>query len=182
MNSQIVVSRKSISKQLLVNNLGLIPELANIVKEFTFYDKVSQVSRILKNELISSLGWGRGLLRGQMFTEGTALLAEGSRTTTVRYRHTAIQLPEFIHHNLQFISCHTCGGYIESNTVRLHNVTHSVICHCGVVDLIDDDEEEEDIAIAQDDEDDEDYEGGGGGGASWYDDEDYYNGGDYEYS
>ena len=163
MNSQIIVSRKSISKQLLVNNLELCPELKNIVKEFTFYDKVSQVSRNLKNELISRLGWGVG----HLFTEGTALLAEGSRSTTVRYRHTAIQLPEFNRHNLQFISCHTCGGYIQSNTVR----AHSVRCHCGVVDLIDDDEEEEEEeAMAATTE-------------SWhYQQDDEYDGSDYEYS
>ena len=54
MNSH-VTSIQSIEKQLLVNNLDLFPELKNVVKEFTFYDKVSQVSRNIKDYVMVGL-------------------------------------------------------------------------------------------------------------------------------
>ena len=136
MNSQITVSQKSVAKQVLVNNLGLIPDLANVIKEFAFYDKVSQVSRNLKNVLIAGLDESFEPGLGYESTEGTGILAN-AEMPYIRYRHTAIQLPEFLHHNFQFVACHTCGGYIMTNTILS---SHAVICRCGVTDFIDDDE------------------------------------------
>ena len=138
MNSQITVSQKSVEKQLLVNNLRLIPELINIVKDFAFYDKVSEVSRNLKNVLIAGLDEsfepGSGI--GHQSTEGTGILGN-AEMPYIRYRHTAIQLPEFLYHNFQFVACYTCGGYIMTNTILS---SQDVICRCGVTDFIDDDE------------------------------------------
>ena len=200
MNSQITVSQQSIAKQLLVNNLNkLCPELANVVKEFAFYDKVSQVSRNLKNEIIA--GMDRDFVPGVgvRLTEGTGILADADMPY-VRYRHTAIQLADFHRSNLQFVNCYRCGGYIQSNTHMMSS--QHVICRCGVIDLIDDEEiddadiahvmnnednedfppnDEEDNEDNEDNEDDEDDEGF----ELHYqedDDEDMYNGNDYEYS
>ena len=191
MNSQITVSQQSIAKQVLVNNLRLIPDLANVIKGFAFYDKVSQVSRNLKNEIIA--GMDRDFVPGVgvRITEGTGILSDADMPY-VRYRHTAMQLADFHRSNLQFVNCYTCGGYIQSNTHMMSS--QPVICRCGVIDLIDDeeidDEEIDDADIAsvmndegfpppndEDDDDDEGFE-------LHYqeDDEDVYNGNDYEYS
>ena len=195
MNSQITVSQKSIAKQVLVNNLRLIPDLANVVKQFTFYDKVSQVSRNLKNELI--VGMDRDFVPGvgHRISEGTGILADAD-IPSVRYRHTAIQLADFDRGNLQFVNCYTCGGYIQSNTHMISS--HRVVCRCGVIDLIDDedliDEEIDDADIVSvmndeefppnDQDDEEEAEEDDEGFELHYqeDENDYYNGNDYEYS
>ena len=157
MNSQITVSQQSIAKQLLVNNLNkLCPELANVVKEFAFYDKVSQVSRNLKNEIIA--GMDRDFVPGVgvRLTEGTGILADADMPY-VRYRHTAIQLADFHRSNLQFVNCYRCGGYIQSNTHMMSS--QHVICRCGVIDLIDDEEiDDADIAHVMNNEDNEDFQ------------------------
>ena len=158
MNSQITVSQQSIAKQVLVNNLRLIPDLANVVKQFTFYDKVSQVSRNLKNEIIA--GMERDFVPGVgvRLTEGTGILADADMPY-VRYRHTAIQLADFHRSNLQFVNCYRCGGYIQSNTHMMSS--QHVICRCGVIDLIDDEEiDDADIASVMNDEDEEENDEG----------------------
>ena len=193
MNSQITVSQQSIAKQVLVNNLRLIPDLANVVKQFTFYDKVSQVSRNLKNEIIA--GMDRDFVPGVgvRLTEGTGILADADMPY-VRYRHTAIQLADFHRSNLQFVNCYRCGGYIQSNTHMMSS--QHVICRCGVIDLIDDEEiDDADIASVmndegfpppndeEDEEDQEDQEDDEGFELHYQeDDEDVYNGNEYEYS
>ena len=193
MNSQITVSQQSIAKQVLVNNLRLIPDLANVVKHFAFYDKVSQVSRNLKNEIIA--GMDRDFVPGVgvRLTEGTGILADADMPY-VRYRHTAIQLADFHRSNLQFVNCYRCGGYIQSNTHMMSS--QHVICRCGVIDLIDDEEiDDADIASVmndegfpppndeEDEEDQEDQEDDEGFELHYQeDDEDVYNGNEYEYS
>jgi hypothetical protein len=186
MNSQITVSQQSIAKQVLVNNLRLIPDLANLVKQFAFYDKVSQVSRNLKNEIIA--GMDRDFVPGVgvRLTEGTGILADADMSY-VRYRHTAIQLADFHRSNLQFVNCYRCGGYIQSNTHMMSS--QHVICSCGVIDLIDDEEIDDAVASVMNDEgfppndeDEEDQEDEEFELHYQEDDEDVYNENEYEYS
>ena len=174
-----VASQQSIKKQVLANKLRLLPELVNVVKDFTFYDRVSQVSRNLKNEIIA--GMERDFVPGVgvRLTEGTGILADADMPY-VRYRHTAIQLADFHRSNLQFVNCYTCGNYIQSNT-HIMSSQH-VICRCGVIDLIDDEEiDDADIASVMNDEDEEENDEGFELHCQ-EDDEDVYNENDYEYS
>ena len=166
MNSQITVSQKSVEKQVLVNNLGLIPDLANVIKEFAFYDRVSQVSRNLKNVLIAGLDESFEPGFGYYFTEGFGVVFDGGY---VRYRQSGIQLLDF-NGNFQFVTCYSCGGYIHSNAPI---IAHNALCSCNVINLIENGDDDED----EDQEDDEGFE-------LHYqeDDEDMYNGNDYEYS
>jgi hypothetical protein len=165
MNSRVTVSQKSVEKQVLVNNLGLIPDLANVIKEFAFYDKVSQVSRNLKNVLIAGLDESFEPGFGYYFTEGFGVVFDGGY---VRYRQSGIQLLDF-NGNFQFVTCYSCGGYIHSNAPI---IAHNALCSCNVINLIENGDDDED-----EDQDDEGFE-------LHYqeDDEDMYNGNDYEYS
>ena len=186
MNSQITVSQKSVAKQVLVNNLGLIPDLANVIKGFAFYDKVSQVSRNLKNVLIAGLDESFEPGLGYHFTEGFGIVLDGGY---VRYRQSGIQLLDF-NGNFQFVTCYSCGGYIHSNSPI---IADNALCRCNVINLIEHGDIDEDIGDLMDDavmndevfpdednneedEDDEEFE------LHHQEDEDNYNGNDYEYS
>jgi hypothetical protein len=144
------VSQQSIAKQVLVNNLRLVPDLSNVIKEFIFYDKVSQVSRDVKNYVIHRLNLvfdGAGASRhGRSYVEGDgmmlALEGYGVMVTTgepVRYRHIGIQCLDS-NRGLQFVVCYKCGNYILSES----SSAPQILCNCGVVNLTDDEEEEED--------------------------------------
>jgi hypothetical protein len=134
MNSRVIVSQKSLAKQVLVNNLGLIPDLANVVKEFAFYDKVSQVSRNKKNEVITGLN--------MTFAPGSShnwsIEGYGTMAMTgelIRYKHVSLRCVDS-NHGLQFVICYNCGNYIFSES----SSTPRILCACGLVDLTDDDD------------------------------------------
>ena len=134
MNSRVIVSQKSLAKQVLVNNLGLIPDLANVVKEFAFYDKVSQVSRNKKNDVITGLN--------MTFAPGSShnwsIEGYGTMAMTgelIRYKHVSLRCVDS-NHGLQFVICYNCGNYIFSES----SSTPRILCACGLVDLTDDDD------------------------------------------
>ena len=138
------VSQQSITKQILVNNLRLIPDLSSVIKEFIFYDKVSQTSRDVKNYVMYRMGLLFFTASGHVnnYIEGY-----GTMMTTgelVRYRHVAIQCLDS-NHGIQFVICYKCGNYILSESSN----APQILCNCGMVDLIDDVEydEEEDEAF-----------------------------------
>ena len=136
------VSQQSIAKQILVNNLRLIPDLSNVVKEFIFYDKVSQVSRDVKNHTVNRMNLVFDTATGT-YEDGIMTASEGYGTITitgeqVRYRHTAIRCLDS-NNGIQFVICYKCGNYILSESSN----APQILCNCGVVDLIDDVEEEE---------------------------------------
>ena len=152
------VSQQSIAKQILVNNLRLVPDLSNVIKEYVFYDKVSQVSRDVKNYVIDRLNLvfdGAASKHGpsspyvEEQDDGMMLILEGYGTmvTTsepVRYRHVAIKCLDS-NHGLQFVICYKCGNYILSES----SSAPQILCNCGVVNLVDDDDEE-DVDDAED--------------------------------
>ena len=139
MNSRIIVSQQSIAKQVLVNNLVLIPDLANVVKEFAFYDKVSQVSRNIKNDVITGLN--------MTFAPGSShnwcIEGYGTMAMTgepIRYKHISLRCINS-NHGLQFVICYNCGNYIFSES----SSTPRILCACGLVDLTDDDDIQDEI-------------------------------------
>ena len=146
------VSQQSIAKQILVNNLRLVPDLSNVIKEFIFYDKVSQVSRDVKKYVIGRLNLvfdGAASKHGpsSSYVEeqdgGMMMILEGygEMATTgepVRYRHVAIKCLDS-DYGLQFVICYKCGNYILSES----SSAPQILCNCGVIDLVDDEEEEE---------------------------------------
>ena len=142
------VSQQSIAKQILVNNLRLIPDLLNVVKEFIFYDKVSQESRDVKKYVINRMnlvfdGSSNSRHEGSYVEEdGMMMILEGygAMVTTgeaVRYRHVAIKCLDSIY-GLQYVICYKCGNYILSES----SSAPRILCNCGVVNLVDDEEEE----------------------------------------
>jgi len=198
------VSQQSVSKQVLVNKLvknklvnkiALFPELSIVVKDFLFYDRVSQVSRNVKNELIAGLDASFAPNAGHYeFSEGYGLIPDSN--FVIRYKHTAIQC---IHSNsnIQFIACYNCGNFIQSNIAITPD---NIRCRCGAVELFEynededqdheqdpeydeyfSDEDEEYHYLSQNNQADEDDEYAAG---EWYEDEDGdgYIGGAYEYS
>ena len=197
-------SQQSVSKQVLVNKLvknklvnkiALFPELSIVVKDFLFYDRVSQVSRNVKNELIAGLDASFAPNAGHYeFSEGYGLIPDSN--FVIRYKHTAIQC---IHSNsnIQFIACYNCGNFIQSNIAITPD---NIRCRCGAVELFEynededqdqepepeydeyfSDEDEEYHYLSQNNQADEEDEYAAG---EWYEDEDGdgYIGGDYEYS
>jgi hypothetical protein len=146
------VSQQSISKQILVNNLRLVPDLSNIIKEFIFYDKVSQVSRDVKNYVIDRLNLvfdGSSNSKhgpspsSYVEDNGMMMTLEGYGVSVitgeaVRYRHIAIKCLDSTY-GLQYVICYKCGNYILSES----SSAPQILCNCGVINLTDDDEEEE---------------------------------------
>jgi hypothetical protein len=139
MNSRVIVSQKSLAKQVLVNNLGLIPDLTNIIKGFAFYDKVSQVSRNIKNDVITGLN--------MTFAPGSShnwsIEGYGTMAMTgelIRYKHVSLRCVDS-NHGLQFVICYNCGNYIFSES----SSTPRILCACGLVDLTDDDDIQDEI-------------------------------------
>jgi len=145
------VSQQSIAKQILVNNLRLVPDLSNVIKEFIFYDKVSQVSQDVKKYVIGRLnlvfdGAASNSRHGpSSYVEenGMMMILEGygEMATTgepVRYRHIAIKCLDSVY-GLQYVICYKCGNYILSES----SSAPQILCNCGVVNLVDDEEEEE---------------------------------------
>ena len=200
-----VASQESVSKQVLVNKLvknklvnkiALFPELSIVVKDFLFYDRVSQVSRNVKNELIAGLDASFAPNAGHYeFSEGYGLIPDSN--FVIRYKHTAIQC---IHSNsnIQFIACYNCGNFIQSNIAITPD---NIRCRCGAVELFEynedededqepepeydeyfSDEDEEYHYLTQNNQADEEDESVVAG--EWYEDEDGdgYIGNDYEYS
>ena len=134
MNSRVIVSKNSLAKQVLVNNLGLIPDLANVIKEFAFYDKVSQVSRNIKNEVMSGLNmtFAPGSFHNWSI-EGYGTMAMTGEL--IRYKHISLRCINS-NHGLQFVICYNCGNYIFSES----SSTPRILCACGLIDLTDDDD------------------------------------------
>jgi hypothetical protein len=152
------VSQQSIAKQILVNNLRLIPDLSNVVKEFIFYDKVTQASRDVKNHMVNRMNLVFDTAAG-IYEDGIATASEGYGTMTitgelVRYRHTAIRCLDS-NNGIQFIICYKCGNYILSES----SIAPQILCNCGLVNLIDDEvEEEEDVEEEEEEEVEEEEE------------------------
>ena len=139
MNSRIIVSQKSIAKQVLVNNLRLIPDLANVVKEFAFYDKVSQVSRNIKNQMVDVLNVSFDPRSGHNWSiEGYGTMAMTGEP--IRYKHISLRCLNS-NHGLQFVICYNCGNYIFSES----SSTPRILCACGLLDLTDDDDHGDEI-------------------------------------
>lgn len=117
MNFQLA-SQESITKQILINKFGLLPELGDLVKSFTFYDNDGQVRRNMKNQLIEHLHF-----LDCVFVEGDAIMTNGR--DSIRYRYTQIKLIRF-----RFVTCYNCGNYMMSRT---ENRSPKVICNCGEI-------------------------------------------------
>jgi len=145
------VSQQSIAKQILVNNLRLVPDLSNVIKEFIFYDNVSQVSQDVKKYVIGRLNLvfdgaasnsRHGPSSSYVEENGMMMILEGygEMATTgepVRYRHIAIKCLDSVY-GLQYVICYKCGNYILSES----SSAPQILCNCGVVNLVDDEEEE----------------------------------------
>ena len=154
MNSQITVSQQSIEKQVLVNNLKLIPDLKNAIKEFIFYDKVSQVSHNIKKYVMDGLDMSFAPDSGHhCYIEGYGTMI--STGEQIRYKRIGIKCVDS-DYDLRFIICYNCGNYIFSQSSCIRRI----LCNCQIVDLIDHEEQEE--AYYDD--------------AEMYEDEEYYNG------
>jgi len=143
------VSQQSIAKQILVNNLRLVPDLSNVIKEFIFYDKVSQVSQDVKKYVIGRLNLvfdgaasKQGPSSSYVEDNGMMMILEGygvmvTTSEPVRYRHVAIKCLDSAY-GLQYVICYKCGNYILSES----SSAPQILCNCGVVDLVDDEEED----------------------------------------
>lgn len=108
------MSNNSITKQLLINNLrmDLNVDLTNIIKEYVFYDQVSQLTKYIKDELLYEIK----LIKFGM-TEGITLL-----TDKEQYVHTRLRRWNYIriwrrrpNPLLEFMTCSVCGNFYQTS-------------------------------------------------------------------
>ena len=115
------MSNNSITKQLLINNLkmGLNSDLTNLIKEYVFYDHVSQMTKYRKDELLREIN----LIKIGM-TEGTTLLTDKTQFVHTRvrrwnyiriWRRRPIPLLGRPTPLLEYIMCSVCGNFYQTS-------------------------------------------------------------------
>ena len=115
------MSTNTITKQLLINNLrmDLNSDLTNLIKEYVFYDRVSQLTKHRKDGLLREIN----LIKFGM-TEGTTLLTDKEqfvntpirRWTYIRiWRRRPIPLVDRPDPLLGFMICSVCGNFYQTS-------------------------------------------------------------------
>ena len=115
------MSDNSIAKQLLINNLrmGMNADLTNLIKEYVFYDQVSQLTKYRKDGLLREIK----LIKIGM-TEGTTLLTDKEQFVHTRvrrwnyiriWRRRPIPLVERPNPLLGFMTCSVCGNFYQTS-------------------------------------------------------------------
>ena len=132
-----MISQSSITKQTLINNINLSQDILCIIKDLVFYDKVSQLTRKRKDNLICQMRLGSGY----SYFEGTAIQAEQpgiqeSVVVNIRYVNIDYDNERFL---LQYVVCYKCGNYDQTQSV----LTPQTKCHCNLEHHRADEEEED---------------------------------------
>ncbi len=115
------MSNSTITKQLLINNMrmDLNADLTNLIKEYVFYDRVSQLTKYRKDGLLREIN----LIRFGM-TEGTTLLTDKVQfvNTPIRrwsyiriWRKRPIPLVDRPDPLLGFMICSVCGNFYQTS-------------------------------------------------------------------
>ena len=115
------MSNNSITKQLLINNLRmeLNADLTNLIKEYVFYDQVSQMTKYRKDGLLREIK----LIKIGM-TEGTTLLTDKEQFVHTRvrrwnyiriWRRRPNPLVERPNPLLGFMTCSVCGNFYQTS-------------------------------------------------------------------
>ena len=115
------MSNNTITKQLLINNLRmeLNADLTNLIKEYVFYDRVSQLTKYRKDGLLREIK----LIKFGM-TEGTTLLTEKEQFVNTRvrrwnyiriWRRRPIPLVDRPDPLLGFMICSVCGNFYQTS-------------------------------------------------------------------
>ena len=115
------MSNNTITKQLLINNLrmDLNVDLTNLIKEYVFYDQVSQLTKYRKDGLLREIN----LIKFGM-TEGTTILTDKEQFvhTTIRrwtyiriWRRRPIPLVDRPDPLLGFMICSVCGNFYQTS-------------------------------------------------------------------
>ena len=115
------MSNNTITKQLLINNLrmGLNDDLTHLIKEYVFYDRVSQMTKYRKDRLLREIK----VIKFGM-TEGTTLLNDKEQFVNTRvrrwtyiriWRRRPIQLVDRPDPLLGFMICSVCGNFYQTS-------------------------------------------------------------------
>jgi hypothetical protein len=115
------MSNNTITKQLLINNLrmGLNDDLTNLIKEYVFYDRVSQMTKYRKDRLFREIK----VIKFGM-TEGTTLLNDKEQFVNTRvrrwnyiriWRRRPIPLVDRPDPLLGFMICSVCGNFYQTS-------------------------------------------------------------------
>ena len=115
------MSNNTITKQLLINNLrmGLNDDLTNLIKEYVFYDRVSQMTKYRKDRLLREIK----VIKFGM-TEGTTLLNDKEQFVNTRvrrwnyiriWRRRPIPLVDRPDPLLGFMICSVCGNFYQTS-------------------------------------------------------------------
>ena len=111
----MMTSNNSISKQLLINHMGLNEDLAEIIKGFAFYDQVGQLSKDNKSRLMFEMKNHITIGISFGFTDMIAPLNFVQRPfrrwayVRVWKLHSALARPM-----LQYIMCSVCGNFYQT--------------------------------------------------------------------
>ena len=110
-NNLLMVSNSSITKQLLINGLGLNNELSEIIKGYVFYDQVGQVTKHRKEYLIREIK----IVRFGM-NEGITMLNH-----PLEFVHTRVRRWSYVRvwrsrprPLLEYIMCSVCGNFYQT--------------------------------------------------------------------
>ena len=104
----------SIKKQIIINQLNIPIDTANIIKSYLFYDLIESNSRHIKkltNHLLKSITY---INYKKLYT---AYIAVGFMNLT----NENLQL--------QCEICSSCGNYIKTNNSN-NNISYNALCHC----------------------------------------------------
>ena len=115
------MSNNTITKQLLINNLrmGLNDDLTHLIKEYVFYDRVSQMTKYRKDRLLREIN----LIKFGM-TEGTTILTDNEQfvNTPIRrwsyiriWRRRPMPLVNRPDPLLGFMICSVCGNFYQTS-------------------------------------------------------------------
>lgn len=115
------MSNNTITKQLLINNLrmDLNADLTNLIKEYVFYDRVSQLTKYRKDGLLREIN----LIKFGM-TEGITLLTDKEQFVNTRvrrwnyiriWRRRPIPLVNRPDPLLGFMICSVCGNFYQTS-------------------------------------------------------------------
>ena len=115
------MSNNTITKQLLINNLrmGLNDDLTHLIKEYVFYDRVSQMTKYRKDRLLREIK----VIKFGM-TEGTTLLNDKEQFVNTRvrrwnyiriWRRRPIPLVDRPDPLLGFMICSVCGNFYQTS-------------------------------------------------------------------
>ena len=115
------MSNDTITKQLLINNLRMEmnADLTNLIKEYVFYDRVSQLTKHRKDGLLREIN----LIKFGM-TEGTTILTDNEQfvNTPIRrwsyiriWRRRPMPLVNRPDPLLGFMICSVCGNFYQTS-------------------------------------------------------------------